>query len=113
MILEGWYRDLARINRQISEARQLIERQNALISKLTEPQRDPEKRHCTPRDLNVQGMISHRTNILVFVRTFPLQTAASAPVLRFRTRRGLTGQSNSPPEKEDRRRVGRGPLHLS
>jgi|SRR5689334_22120484 len=77
MILDGWYRDLARINRQISEARGLIKRQNALISTLKEGPSDPESAIALLGILNdtLAAMISHRTNVLGFVRTFPLLTA--------------------------------------
>jgi|SRR5262245_6436233 len=73
MILQAWYRDLARINRKIADARELIERQKAVISKRT-PFRHRENAIVLLGILNdtLQAMIAHRTNILMFVRIFPL-----------------------------------------
>jgi len=73
MVLQAWYRDLARINRKIADARELIERQKAVISERT-PFRHRENAIVLLGILNdtLQAMIAHRTNILMFVRIFPL-----------------------------------------
>jgi hypothetical protein len=88
MVRQDWYRDLARINRRIADAREPIERKKkALISTLTQGAQSPESAIAFLEILNdtLQAMNSHRTNILVFVRIFPLPTSAGARIKGKRT----------------------------